>query len=349
MVRLPPSVAAYDAPLMRRSRQVLVGFVALLAVVTAGTIGYVLLGFGVLDAIYQTVTTITTVGFREVNPLSGAGKIFTVVLILAGVGTALYTLTMLIEVIVEGHLGEEMERRRMDRQIHELRGHVVVCGWGRVGRAAARELHEAGRDVVVIDSDPERGATVPRPYLHIVGDASDDDVLRRAGIDHAVALVAAVETDAVNLFITLSGRALRKDLMIVARAREEASVSKLLRGGADRVVNPQEIGGARIAAFVARPRVAEFVDVVMHAGDAELVLEEITIHETSPLAGVSLGEANIREQTGALVLALHDRVAGLVSVPGSGFRICPNQVLIAVGTAAQVEALARLAGDVRRA
>src|SRR6266542_5623353 len=170
---------------MRRSRHVLLGFAALGGVLTVGTVGYMLLGFGFLDALYQTVTTITTVGFREVRPFDRAGQLFTIGLILAGVGTALYTLTVLIEVLVEGHLGEAMERRRMDKQVAELRGHVIVCGWGRVGRATARELHDTGRAVVVVDSDPERASSVPRPYLHLTGDASDDDVLRQAGIEHA--------------------------------------------------------------------------------------------------------------------------------------------------------------------
>ena len=151
-----------QGPMIGRSRHVVLGFTALAGVVIVGTVGYVVLGFGFLDALYQTVTTVTTVGFREVEPLDGAGQVFTVVLILAGVGTALYTLTVLLEVLVEGHLGEAMERRRMDKQIAALHGHVIVCGWGRVGRAAARELDEAGKPVVVVDMDPERVATIPQ-------------------------------------------------------------------------------------------------------------------------------------------------------------------------------------------
>ena len=323
----------------------MLGFAALVGVVVIGTVGYILLGFGVLDALYQTVTTVTTVGFRELEPLDGAGQLFTIALILAGVGTALYTLTVFLEALVEGHIGEAMERRRMDKQISALHGHVIVCGWGRVGRAAARELEGAGKAVVVIDLDAERAATVPRPYVHLCGDASDDDMLRRAGIDRASALVAAVSTDAANLFITLSGRSLRPDLFIVSRAREESSVSKLLRAGADRVVNPQEIGGARIAAFVARPKVTEFLDVVMHAGDTEFLLEEIRLSPGSALLGSSLGSARVRERTGALVLALHDPDLGLVTVPAADLVMKDGQVLIAVGTPTQLESLAAVAGS----
>lgn len=330
---------------MRRSRHVIVGFVVVLAVIVVGTVGYVVLGFGVLDALYQTVTTITTVGFREVEPLSAAGQVFTIVLILAGVGAALYTLTALLEALVEGHIGEAMERRRMDRQIRALRGHVIVCGWGRVGRAVARELDHAGRAVVVVDVDDDRIAAIPRTYLHVAGDASDDEVLRKAGIDRASALVAAVATDAVNLFITLSGRSLQPDVFIVARAREESSVNKLLRAGADRVVNPQEIGGARIAAFVARPRVTEFLDVVMHAGETELVLEEVHLNPGSALVGLSLSEARVRESTGALVLAVHDDDLGRITNPGPDVQLKAGQSLIAIGEPAELGRLTSLAGS----
>ena len=329
--------------LVRRTRSVLIGFVALGGVVIAGTVGYVALGFGFLDALYQTVTTITTVGFREVEPLDGAGQIFTMVLILAGAGTALYTLTMLIETLVEGHIGAAMERRRMDRSVASLHGHVIVCGWGRVGRAAARDLESARQQVVVVDSDPERVASIPQGALYVAGDASDDDVLRSAGIERAAALVSAVSTDAANLFITLSARSLRPELFIVAHAREESTGDKLLRAGANRVVNPQEIGGARIAAFVSRPRVTEFLDVVMHTGATELLLEEVKLPTDSWLVGISLGEARVRDRTGALVLAVHDERDGLISNPTASAMMKPGQTLIAIGTPTQLERLAALA------
>jgi voltage-gated potassium channel len=318
--------------------------IGLLATVTlVGTIGYVILGFGALDALYQTVTTITTVGFREVEPLDRSGKIFTIVLILAGVGTALYTLTVLLELLVEGHFGRVMERRRMDKRIAALRGHVIVCGWGRVGRAIARELASAGKGVVVVDNDLERIATVGS-HLYVHGDASDDDILAKAGIERADALIAAVSTDPANLFITLSGRSLRPDLFIVSRAREESSLPKLERAGADRVVNPQEIGGARIAAFVLRPHVTEFLDVVMHERETELRLEELHIDERSPLAGLSLAAAKVRERTGALILALRDEQQNFITNPTPDAVIRPGRILIAIGTPTQ---LASLAGVIR--
>jgi voltage-gated potassium channel len=314
--------------------------IGLLATVTiVGTIGYVVLGFGALNALYQTVTTVTTVGFREVEPLGRSGQIFTIVLILAGVGTALYTLTVLLELLVEGHLGRAMERRKMDKRIAALGGHVIVCGWGRVGRAIARELAAAGKGLVVVDNDPERIATIGS-HLYVHGDASDDDVLMKAGIERADGLIAAVSTDPANLFITLSARSLRPDLFIVSRAREESSQRKLERAGADRVVNPQEIGGARIAAFVLRPHVTEFLDVVMHEREVELRLEELQIDECSPLAGLSLAGARVRERTGALILALRDEQHKFITNPTPDTVIHPGHILIAIGTPTQLATLA---------
>jgi voltage-gated potassium channel len=228
-------------------RRVQSGLIALGAVLLVGTVGYVLFGFDLLDAVYQTVTTVTTVGFREVKPFSAGEQIFTIVLILVGVGTALYTLSVLLEAFVEGHFLRHLEARRMERTIARLRDHVIICGWGRVGRASAAHLAAAGQSVVVVDRDPARLEDVPHPY--VLGDIGTDDVLVAAGIQRARALVAALADDADNVYATLSARALRPDLVIIARARSEGSMPKLYRAGADEVVNPQLIGGLRMASF----------------------------------------------------------------------------------------------------
>src|SRR5664279_349718 len=276
--------------------------IALFVVILTGTIGYSVLGFGLLDAIYQTVTTVTTVGFREVQPLSPIGKIFTIALILAGVGTVLYALGVVLEAVVEGNLIEHMEARRMDRAISRMHGHVIICGWGRVGQASAAHLTSTGQGVVVVDKDPARLEDITFPYVQ--GDISDDDVLRSAGIGEARALVAALDTDADNVYVTLSARALRPDLVIIARARNEVSTSKLLRAGADRVVNPQLIGGRRMASFALQPDVAEFLDVVMHDESLDFRIEQIEMHEGSPLCGLTIGESASMETSEVVVLAL---------------------------------------------
>jgi voltage-gated potassium channel len=325
-------------------RRIQFALLAVLAVVAAGSIGYIVLGFSPLDALYQTVTTISTVGFRELHPLSTAGKIFTIVLIIAGVGTALYGFSVVLESLVEGHLRQHFERRRMRRDIARRSGPTVVCGWGRVGRAVAGYLAGQGAAVVVVDVDPQRVADVTYPAL--VGDVTDDEVLRKAGIMRARALVAAINTDAENVYVTLSARSLRPDLIIIARARTEASEPKLLRAGATRVVNPQRIGGQRIAAAALQPNVVEFLDVVMHDGSLEFRLEEIPVRAGSRLAGRTLQEANVGETTGALVLALRGRDGTFLANPPMHTPIGAGYILIAIGTEQQLSALQDAANQV---
>jgi voltage-gated potassium channel len=313
----------------------------LVGVIVIGTVGYVALGFSPLDALYQAVTTISTVGFREVEPLTPVGQVFTMGLILLGVGAAFYAFSALMETLLEGRLAELFGRRRMDKTILAMQGHVVICGWGRVGQEIGAELAEAGRPVVVIDADEAKLDGVPLP---VVGDAAEDDVLQLAGVERASALVAAADSDAANSFIVLSARALNPSLFIVARARSGPSVAKLERSGADRVVNPQSIGGARMAAFVLRPHVAEFLDVVMHERNLEFLLEEVEVVEGSPLHGLSLRDSHIRDRTGALVLAIRDRAGRFMTNPAPETVVDAGQVIIGIGTQAELDALVHLAG-----
>ena len=326
-----------DTPIGRLRRAV--GMVVAVGVV--GTIGYWLFGMSFNDAAYQTVTTVTTVGFRELQEFNDVEQWFTIGVIVTGVSTVLYTFTLTVQLVVEGELGNFVGRRMMDREINKMSGHTIVCGWGRVGRAVAEDLAEAGHSVVVVDVDSERVADVPYPT--VVGDATLDSTLRTAGIDRARALIAALEGDAENLFVTLSARAIVPDLFIVARARQDESVPKLANAGADRVVNPQELGAARMASFVARPHVAEFVDVVMHERSLEFRMQEYDIPEGSPLAGTTLREADLRKRAGVLILALR-RVDGTFSTnPDPDIVIEPHQVLIAVGTGTDFDRLDKIA------
>jgi voltage-gated potassium channel len=320
-------------------RRLRLALTLLASVFIVGTVGYVLLGFSWLDAVYQTVTTVATVGFREVRPLDDAGQVFTIALILVGVGTALYTFSVVLEMLLEGHLSELFGRRRMERRIEAMRGHVIVCGWGRVGRAIGVDLTAAGADLVVVDIDPRRIADADVPTL--VGDASEDRVLEAAGLLRARALVAALDTDAGNLFVTLSARSLRPDIFIVARARLEESEEKLRRAGADRVVNPQSIGGARIAAFLLQPNVTEFLDVVMHDRSLQFRLAEIVVPAESSIAGQSIRSAHLRDRTGALVLALRSVQGEFDTNPSPDTTIESGQVLIAIGTPDELDSLER--------
>jgi voltage-gated potassium channel len=311
------------------------------AVGVIGTVGYWLFGMSLTDAAYQTVTTVTTVGFRELQDFNNLEQWFTIIIIITGVSTVLYTFTLAVQVVVEGQLRDFVGRRLMDREINNMSGHTVVCGWGRVGRAVADDLIDAGHSVVVVDVDADRVADVPYPT--VVGDATLDATLRAAGIERASALIAALEGDAENLFVTLSARAIRPSLFIVARARQDESVPKLANAGADRVVNPQELGAARMASFVARPHVAEFVDVVMHERSLEFRMQEYDIPDGSPLAGKTLRDADLRRRAGVLVLALRRLDGSFTTNPDPDMVIEPHQVLIAVGTHDDLERLDRIA------
>jgi voltage-gated potassium channel len=308
-----------------------------------GTVGYVAFGYSVLDAVFQTVTTVTTVGFGEVHPFDAGQKVFTIILVVVGVGTAAYALSVLIEFFVEGYVGGRFRRRRMERQIKSIKDHVIVCGWGRVGTAIARSLRAQQSEVVVIDSSAERIATVDG--LSVLGDATDEEVLSAAGIERARALITALNADADNLYVTLTGRSMRPDLFVVSRAASAPAIAKLVQAGADRVVNPQDLGGARMAALAVQPHVAEFLDVVMHDGSLEFRLEQVEVAQDSPLAAQTLRSARLHDQTGTLVLAMREPGGAFRTNPPPTAEIVAGEVLIVIGDADQVGRLRQLAGS----
>jgi voltage-gated potassium channel len=322
------------------ARRIAVSVAALVAVTLVGTVGYVVLGFTPLEALYQTVTTVATVGFREVHPLGPVGEAFTIVLILVGVGTVLYNLGVILEAVTEGHLRQHLERRRMDRDIARLRDHVVVCGYGRVGRSATRQLLDTGHAVVVVDQDPERLEDLTEP--HVIGDASRDATLLEAGIEHARALICALDTDADTMYATLSARALRPDLVIISRARTEDSKEKLVLAGATRAVNPQLIGGRRMASFALHADVAEFLDEVMHTDDLDFRIEQVRLGDRSPFAGRAVGDVDVTGICGCQLLAVrHPRKGAFVPTPDPGTPLAPGSTLIVFGNPDQVQALRR--------
>jgi voltage-gated potassium channel len=314
---------------------------ALLAAVTvAGAIGYTLLGLTPLDALYQAVTTISTVGFTELGARTTAWKVFTILLVLFGTGAVLYTLTVLFETLVEGRVTDLFWRRRMERELAEMKDHVIICGCGRLGRTVAEYVFGAGRDLVVVDADPAR--TIDLPYPHVDGDATDDEVLMRAGLERASTLIAAVDGDAGNLFVTLTARSARPDLFIITRARVESAEAKMRQAGADRVINPQHLGGTRIGAMTLQPHVADFVDVVMHDGSLEFRLEEVPVPAGSPLSGQTLRALHVRDRTGAMVLALRRADGTFLTNPSPDAPIDEGAVLIAIGTSPQLAALSAM-------
>lgn len=349
MARIVPGLESRRPSFDEHTNRIRRGLLLLVGITAVGWVGYLLLGLSPLDSLYQTVITISTVGYREVGTEAGSApyRLFTISVILGGVGTAFYTLGVLLETLIEGRLTDQLWRRRMERTIAGMSDHVIVCGWGRVGRTIARDIAAAGRDVVVIDIDGDRLLDLDLPFVE--GDATDDAVLSAASLETAGALVAALDSDAANLYVTLSGRSSRSDLFIVARARVESAEPKLAQAGANRVVNPQYIGGERIAAMILQPSVADFLDVVMHDGSLEFRLAEVAVPEGSSIAGQSLRDAHLRDRTGALVLAMRDAKGNFRTNPPPDTPVHPGEVLIAIGTAGQLDALRDEVGGARLA
>ncbi len=310
----------------------------LILVIAGGTIGYRQLGLTVEEALYQTVITITTVGYGEVGTVTEGYRIFTVLLILFGTGTALYILGVLIESLFEGRLDDQIRRRRMQRDIDRLSGHAVLCGFGQVGRSIYREMVAAGRTVVVVD----RRQLDEAPLLNIVGEATDDSVLVAAGLERADTLVLALDSDVDNLYVALTARSMCPGLFIVARSNVSSAEPKLRQAGVDRVVNPHEIGGSRMAALVLQPDVADFLDVVMQDERLEVRLAETGVLSGGPFAGMALSECDIPDSTGATVLAVR-RGESFVTNPPDHFVLADGDVLISLGTKRQLADLKSMA------
>jgi len=322
-------------------RRVRLGIVLLTAVAVAGTLWFWLVeGFSPVNAAYQTVMTVTTVGFGEVEPLGARGRIFAIGLMVVGVGVALYAIVGLIEDVLEHQLGR-WGRKRMERRIEDLHGHVVLCGYGRVGRGIVPLVTERS-PVVVVDRAPERvDRARDHGLLAVEGDATDDDVLVAAGVGRAGTVIVSLHSDADAISAVLSARALNPDVRIVARANAEASEAKLVRAGVDHVVNPLRLGSVRLATFALQPVVADFVDLVAPGSGEAFRLEQVVVPAASPLAGRRLAEGAIREETGVLVLALRPPDGEFTSNPGDDARLVAGATLVVIGTPGQLAALDR--------
>ncbi|MDI6874397.1 potassium channel family protein [Candidatus Solincola sp.] len=286
------------------------------------------------EALYMTVITISTVGFREVRPLSQAGMYFTILVIFTGVFSLFFIISGLISYTFGEALREIFGRRRMDLRIKKLRDHHVVCGFGRVGEVVCETLAEAGADFVVIDKDPERLAVAQdRGYLCLEGDATSTEALLNAGVERARGVVCALENDADNLFTTLSARSLNREVTIVTRCVSPDSVDKLLYAGADRVISPYALSGRRMATFLLKPSVFDYLDLVAHGISLNYRLEELVVEEGSELAGRTIGEMDIRVRTGALIVAVRKAADGEFNTsPDKDTRLDAGDLLIALGT-----------------
>jgi voltage-gated potassium channel len=318
---------------MSLAKRLLINLVIFFAIVSSGLIGFMVIeGWNAFDALYMTITTLTTVGFMEVHPLSPGGRIFTMILILLGVGFILYFLGITTRMMVEGTIRDIYGRRKLEKKITHISGHYLVCGYGRIGRSVTQILRDKPLEVVVIEKDENY---IPefqeKNVTYVLGEATSEDILIRAGIERAKGLVAAASSDADNVYITLTARGLNPDLFILARAAEEASIKKLKRAGADQVVSPYELGARRMANTILRPAVVDFIEFAVHNRDLNLQMEELTVSSHSKIKDVTLFDSGIRKDHNLIVVAIRKKTGEMVFNPSSNTKIHEGDTLVALG------------------
>lgn len=320
------------------------GAFALTLIFIAGTLWYRLVEqWHWLDAVYMTVITLTTVGYGEIQPLGDRGRIFTIALILAGVITIGYIVNRFTEALIEGYFIEGRRLRQQKKLVESLTEHFIICGFGRIGRQIATEFAVEGTPFVVIDASSEQVKIAQTEgYSAVQADATLDATLIEMGVEKAACLVAALPSDAENLYIILSAKSLNPKIRAIARASNEEAVQKLQRAGADKVISPYITGAKRMAAAALRPQVMDFMDGIM-TSDRSFYMEEFLIDaKTCPVAGLSLREARLRSQSGSLVLAVRRRDGDLIVGPTGETILMPQDMLICMGTADQLRVLNRI-------
>ena len=310
-------------------------------ILLGGTVGYMLIeGWSAWDGLYMTVTTVATVGFREVHPLSRSGEAFTLLLIVSGVGSAFYTATLLANLIVAGGWQRRLDQRRQNRMLAELRDHFIVCGYGRIGSLIVDELHRQGVPVVVVERDPERVARImEKGWAAVAADASHEDVLVRVGIHRARGLIAAVGTDAENVYAVLTARGVRPDLFIIARVESDDAEHKLRRAGADRVISPYHIGASHMAQTALRPAVVDFVQLATSSGHLDLSMEQVRIQERSGLVGQTIVDAGIRQKFGVIIVAIRRADGTMDFNPSPDAMIQAGDEMVVLGRPESVKTL----------
>ena len=312
---------------------VIAGLLLLAVVVVLGTTSYLLIedGWTLLDAFYMTVITITTVGYREVHPLSPGGQIFTMVLAVTGLGLLLYTLARVAQAIFEGELANVLGKRRMMSRIDELEGHYVICGFGKVGRPVAEGLSAEELPFVVVDNVGDLGDAMSElGILHLVGDATDESMLERAGVARAKTLLALLPSDADNLYITLAARDMNPDIKVIARATDHAGEVRLKRAGANDVVSPARIAGLRVLQAAVNPTAVEFMEIVTRQQALQLSLTDIPIGSSSKLRGKTIAECGIRGRYDVIIVAVK-RGEGMTFNPDPATTITLGDVLMVLG------------------
>ena len=315
----------------------------LAGIAVIGTIGYTSIeGWDVVDSFYMTIITLTTVGYGEVRELSLAGRMFTVALLLVGVGMVFYGAATIAEARFEERIRQIFGRRKLVKELDKLENHHIICGYGRIGSTVAGEYAKESLPHVIIESDESITSHLDQEgKLVILGDATRDETLIEAQVEKARSLVCALPTDAENVFVTLTARALNPNLFILSRAARESSIGKMEAAGANRVVSPYIMGGMRIAQSVLRPKLAGFIDEVIGHATTDLDFDEVTVPEGSNLVGMALRESKISQETGVYLLSIRHSSGEMRFNPGPDFQIQAGDHLYALGTPEEVESLRR--------
>lgn len=322
----------------------------LIGIILFGTGGYVLIErWPLLDALYMTVITIASVGYREVHDLSSHGRVFTIVLIIFGAGIIAYALSSLVQFMVEGQMRRFFGRRKVEREIRKLKDHYIICGYGRIGAQICRELRAKPLPFVVVEQAPHLWERLENDQvLYVRGNATDDEALVAAGILQARGLITAVTSDTDNVYITLTARGLNPELFILARAGEEGSEKKLLRAGATKVISPYTIGAARMAQAILRPSVMDFIEIATAGQNLELQLEEIQVAPDSPLVAQTLITSGIRRDLGLIIVGIKKEPGRMLFNPSPETPIGAGDTLIALGQQSAIQNLERIAAPVPR-
>jgi voltage-gated potassium channel len=312
--------------------------------ISLGTVGYMgIEGWRFLDALYMTIITLGTVGFREVHELSDTGKIFTMVLIVFGVSVLGYIVGSLAQIMFEGQFQRIIGRKKVEKRIDALKDHYIICGFGRIGALICKEFAAKPIPFLVIEKHPEVHEKLHHEeYLHIRGDATEDETLLRAGIKRAKGLISVVTSDTENVYITLTARGLNPDLYILARSGEEGSEIKLRRAGANKVVSPYVIGGNRMAQAILRPSVVDFIEIATGREHLELQMEEIHIPADSGFVGENLASSGFRRETGVIIIGIKKATGKMVFNPESHTHMESGDTLIVLGEPGAIEKLEAL-------
>jgi voltage-gated potassium channel len=319
---------------------------AIAGLIAFGTIGFKLIlpDLSWFDSFYFTLITLTTVGYGEPPGTDEPTRYFTACLIILGVGTLGYALSSAAQAVIESELLSTIGKRRMYRDINKLAGHYIICGAGRVGSGVIRDVARSGNDMVVIEGDESiADRLLSQGHLVLMGDATNEDVLKAAGIERARGLVCAVSSDPDNLYITLTARDLNKDVRIISRANDEAAVGRLLKAGANKVVSPALTGSTRMAQMLLRPAVADFIELATMTERLELEIEQVEIGQNSPFIGHALKETGIRTEHGVIVIAIRRADGEMIFNPFADTVIEESDALVALGSHSSLETLERMA------